>query len=59
MADGDTITEIAAQDGVPRHHISRQLEGLRNRFAATNCALIALAIRLEWFPVEIEIQPRN
>ena len=55
LADGQSITEIAAEDGVPTHHISRQLEALRNRFAATNCALVALGVRLQWFPVEIEI----
>jgi DNA-binding CsgD family transcriptional regulator len=55
LAEGMSQPEIAAQDGVPAHRIARQLEALRNRFAPTNCALIAIAIRLQWIPVEIEI----
>jgi len=55
LAEGMTQPEIAAEDGVPPHQVSRQLEALRNRFAATNCALIAIAVRLQWIPIEIEI----
>ncbi len=59
LAEGMSQPEIAAEDGCPTHHIARQLESMRNRFAATNCALVAIAIRLQWFPVEIEIAPAN
>jgi len=56
MIEGHSTAEIAGLLGTTPHVIRNQVQHLRDRFAATNEALIAMAVRLEWIACPIEVR---
>ncbi len=59
LASGASRQETAAQSGLTVRAVAASLEHLRDRFAPTLPALIALAVKLEWIPVPIWTMPPN
>lgn len=53
LASGASRREAATHTGLTPRAIATILESLRDRFAPTLPALIALAVKLEWIPVPI------
>ena len=57
LAAGASRQEAAALTGLTPRAVAAILERLRDRFAPTLPALIAIAVKLEWIPVPIWTMP--
>ena len=57
LASGASRPEAALQAGLTVRAVTAILERLRDRFAPTMPALIALAVKLEWISVPIWTMP--
>ena len=57
LASGASRQEAAALTGLTPRAVAAILERLRDRFAPTLPALIAIAVKLEWIPVPIWTMP--
>ena len=59
LASGASRQEAAMLTGMTPRAVAATLERLRDRFAPTLPALIALAVKLEWIPVPIWTMPND
>ena len=59
LASGASRQEAAALTGLTPRAVAAILERLRDRFAPTLPALIAIAVKLEWIPVPIWTMPTD
>ncbi len=57
IASGASRKEVAIQTALTERAVAAALERLRDRYAPTVPALIALAVKLEWIPVPIWTMP--
>ena len=57
LAAGDSRQDAALHAGLTPRAVAAILERLRDRFAPTLPALIAIAVKLEWIPVPIWTMP--
>lgn len=53
LAGGASRREAALAAGLSLRQLTAQVEGLRDRFAPTTIALIALAVKLEWVALPV------
>ncbi len=57
LAAGDSRQDAALHAGLTVRAVTNILEKMRDRFAPTLPALIAIAVKLEWIPVPIWTMP--
>lgn len=55
LAEGFRQKEVGEQLGIKRHTVARRLETMRNHYSATNESLIALAVKLDWVRIEVQL----